>query len=166
MLIHLISDLMKNKELNAQFQTDPVSVFKKYQIEAKNQLKKEGIEGISEAITEEIKNFFSHETPIYGWPGGIMEISSIEPTQRSVGEAIGEVIIHGQSFNDIENEKEVSIVLISGAMKQYIAKDFQILSEEKIAASFPYSIPAGTYVLAIIKEESVLAKLPNALTVA
>lgn len=155
MLVHLMSDLIKDKTLKLEFSQTPISVFERYGIMDFESLNSNGIEALIDRISSEIKE--SLELPhMLGWPSPEeVKVTNVKPDKKSVSENIGEIEIHGTNFNSLK-KGSINKIEFRNSSDSISTKDFKISSDKLIQAIFNGSLNSGDYdLIAYLNNEKV-----------
>lgn len=152
MLVHLVSDLIKDKTLKSEFSQDPFSVFERYQIKDLESLRSKGIEALSDRISLEITE--SIELPhLLGWPSPEnIKVTNVTPDKKLASDNIGEIEIHGTNFNHIEKDK-IKKISFENNYDNISTTDFEVISNKLIQANFTGSLKQGDYDLIVYKRK-------------
>jgi hypothetical protein len=153
MLVHLMSDLIKDKTLKLEFSQTPIAVFERYGIMDFESLNSNGIEALIDRISSEIKE--SLELPhMLGWPSPEeIKVTNVTPDKKSVSEYIGEIEIHGTNFNSLK-KGSINKIEFRNSSDSISTIDFKISSDKLIQANFNGSLNSGDYdLIAYLNDE-------------
>ncbi|BDD02687.1 hypothetical protein [Aureibacter tunicatorum] len=167
MLLHLISDLIRKKEINDSFSNDPKRVLSEYNISNLDELKAMSPESLKAKIIEEIDNALS-QYPLLGWPApGVIKLTEVDPSTFKSGQTSYEMIIKGENFESSGNKID-EILVFSSEVNFARASKFEVISNSELRAIFDENLEVGRYNLNIKYHENsgqFDASLPNAFEV-
>lgn len=149
MLVHLISDLIKDQKLKTEFSQDPISVVKRYGITDFSSIQSDGFDAIINQISSEIKESFAIPS-FLGWPNtNTPQIYSISPNSIETSKNIGKISIKGIYFDNCE--KILNITLTNNSTTITTQK-FEKISDKLIEAHFDGNLNPDFYSITINTE--------------
>ena len=168
MLVHLISDLVKDKTLRVELSQNPGIVFERYGVEDLGSLNSNGLDTILERVSKEIKDTLEIPT-LVGWPSpDSIKVTNVTPDVKSPDENIGEIVIHGSNFDSLK-EDQIGQFIFDNSKDNISTSDFEIIDDSKIKTIFNGTLSVGDYNLSIsfvkVEESIKVTVLDNALIV-
>lgn len=151
MLIHLLSDLIKEPALQEEFSQSPNDVLSKYGMNDASGLGTSGFDGLLGQVGAELKSQLGNKAIILGWPNpGDVKINDVEPFSKKAGEVLGAFDVTGINFDKITTIEEISFSQESKAIVKVKDLSTVKIDGDKMTVDFgDQTLEGGSYTFSL-----------------